>query len=273
MAQVQASEFVLPGAGRKRQAAVIQQPFVERAVILELERAKRVSDAFQRVAQGVSEVVHGVDAPVTAGERMRHVTDPVEHGVAQVDVGRRHVDARAQDLFAVAEIAGPHAPEQGEVFLYGTAAVGAGTAGAGQGATVGGNLFGGTAVDEGMPVLDHVLGDFIQAREIVGRVSHQRCVETQPVDVAADGVDKLLLLCNRVGVVIAQIAGAAVFGGHAEVQADGLGVTNVQKAVRLRRKPRHYARVPAGLKIVGNDPPNEILSRHAGGVRRRGGSR
>jgi hypothetical protein len=51
-----------------------------------------------------------------------------------------------------------------------------------------------------------------------------------------DGIDVLLLFLLRVGVVEAQVAGAAVVRGQAEIQADRLGVAEMQVAVRLGGK-------------------------------------
>ena len=57
-----------------------------------------------------------------------------------------------------------------------------------------------------------------------------------------------------VGVVEAQVAEAAEFLGEAEVEADGLGVADVQVAVGLRRKPGdHPALVFAGLQVFHDD--------------------
>ena len=51
---------------------------------------------------------------------------------------------------------------------------------------------------------------------------------------------------------------AAVFFGEREIEADGLGVADVQIAVRLRRKARmHAAAVFAGSQIPGNHLADE----------------
>src|SRR5262249_365412 len=59
---------------------------------------------------------------------------------------------------------------------------------------------------------------------------------TQPFDIGHDGVDVLLLLLLRVGVVEAEVALAAALLGQPEVQADRLGVADVQVAVGLGRE-------------------------------------
>ena len=61
-------------------------------------------------------------------------------------------------------------------------------------------------------------------------------IEAEPVHVALDGVDVFLLFLGRIGVVEAQIAVAAELLRDAEIQADRLGVADMQIAVRLGRK-------------------------------------
>src|SRR3989441_12296809 len=63
-------------------------------------------------------------------------------------------------------------------------------------------------------------------------------VEGEPAHVVHDGVDVLLALLGRVGVVEAQVAAAAVVSRQAEVDTDGLGVADVKVAVGLGREAR-----------------------------------
>ncbi len=84
---------------------------------LELERADGVGDALDGVGLAVGEVVGRVDAPGVARPRMLRVEDAVQHRVAQVDVGRGHVDPGPQHARAVGELAGAHALEEVEALL------------------------------------------------------------------------------------------------------------------------------------------------------------
>ena len=86
-------------------------------------------------------------------------------------------------------------------------------------------------------------------------------IEAEPAHVALDGVDIFLLLLGRVGVVEAQMAAAGKFLGDAEIEADRLGVADMQIAVRLRREAGDDGLVPAGRKIGANDVADEILAR------------
>ena len=101
--QVEAREFVL--ARLRGHWQLVEQPFVERPVVLEFQRADRVRDALDRVRLAVRIVVARIDRPLVAGARMGGVQDAVEHGVAQIDVARGHVDPGPQHPRAVRELA------------------------------------------------------------------------------------------------------------------------------------------------------------------------
>ena len=148
----------------RRHRQVLDQPVVERPVILELERAERVGDALDRVRLAVREVVQRVDAPLVAGARVRRVQDPVEHRVAQVDVRRGHVDLRPQHPRAVRELARAHAREQVEALLDRAVAPGAVRARLGERAAVLADLVGGEVVDVRLAGLDQVDGPVVELR-------------------------------------------------------------------------------------------------------------
>ena len=188
--------------------------------------------------------------------RMRYST-----GIAQVHVGRRHVDLRAQHACTVGELASAHAAEQVEVLLHRTIAIGRVLAGLGQRAALAAHLIGRRVVDIGLAFADQILGPFVELLEIIRRMIQVLApVEAQPVHVALDRVDELLLLLGRVGVVETQMAAAAVFLRHAEVQADRLGVADMQIAVRLRREAGDHARHAARFEVGLDDVANEIAA-------------
>ena len=91
-------------------------------------------------------------------------------------------------------------------------------------------------------------------------------IEAEPAHVALDGVDIFLLFLGRVGVVEAQMTAAGKFLGDAEVEADRLGVADMQIAVRLRREAGDHGLVPAGCEIGANDVADEVLPGFACGA-------
>ena len=148
MGQVEPGELVLVRARGHRQ--VVDEPVVERPVVLELQRADRVRDALDGVRLAVGEVVGRVDAPGVARAGVLGVKDPVQDRVAQVDVRGGHVDARAQHPGAVGELAGAHARKEVEALLRGPVAPRTLAAGLGEGPAVLADLVGGEVVHVGL---------------------------------------------------------------------------------------------------------------------------
>ena len=80
----------------------------------------------------------------------------------------------------------------------------------------------------------------------------------EPSHIGLDRLDILHVLLGRVGVVHAQVADAAKLVGEAEIQADALGVPDVEIAVGLGRKTGVNARMLARGHIGGDQITDEI---------------
>ena len=230
-------------------------------MVLEFEGTERMRDALDGVGLAVGEIVARIDAPARAGARMRRVQDAVEHRIAQIDVARGHVDLGTEHARAVRKLARAHAAEQVEVLLDAAVAERAVGPRLGQGAAGETHLLLRLVVDIGLAGADQVLGPRIELLEIVGGVIEVLApIEAEPAHVALDGVDIFLRLLGRVGVVVAQVAVAAELLRHAEIEADRLGMADMEIAVRLRRKAGDHAFVPARGQVRANDVADEILA-------------
>jgi hypothetical protein len=257
--QVEAGEFILVRPRRHRQ--MLEQPVVERPMVFEFEGADRMGDALDRIRLAVREIVGRVDAPFLAGARMLGMQDAVENGVAQIDVARTHVDLGPQHARAVGELAGTHAAEQVEVLGRAAVAIGAVAAGFRQRAAHRPHFLGRRIVDKGMAVADQVLGPVVELLEIVRCVVEVPApIEAEPAHIALDRVDVFLLLLGRIGVVEAQVAAAAELLGDPEIEADRLGVADMEVAVGLGRKAGHDRAGAAGGEIARDDVADEIAS-------------
>ena len=81
----------------------------------------------------------------------------------------------------------------------------------------------------------------------------------QPLNTVLDGVDVLSLFLRRIGVIEAQIGVPQELIGEPEIQVDGLGVANMQVAVRFGRKARLYAAAKlVRLQVMDDDVADEI---------------
>ena len=202
---------------------------------------------------------------------MRRVHDAVDDRVAEVDVGRRHVDLRAQAALAVLVLAVAHVVEAREVLLGRRVAPRARDAGLGRDAAVLLPLLLGEEADVGLAPLHEVLGDLEHRVEVVGRaVEVLSPVEAEPADVRLDVLGELVGLLAGVRVVEAQVALAAELLRHAEVDADRLGVADVEVAVGLRREAGDDLAAGAAGEDVALDPLFEEVLGLVGGIARRG---
>ena len=227
----------------------LDEPVVQRTVHVEFQGADRVGDPLDRVALAVGVVVHRVDAPLVARAVMLGVDDAVHDRVAEQHVRMGHVDLGAQHLGSVGELAVLHSREQIEVFLHRTVAPRRGRSRHGYRTAVFADLVLRLVVDIGQPLLDQYDGPFVELVEIVRRVTLQLPLEAEPLDVALDRVDVLHVLLDGVRVVEAQVALAAVFLRQSEVDADALGVADMQVTVRFGRETGLYARFAPGDRL------------------------
>ena len=230
----QAGELDLPGTGG--QLAVVDDPVIQGAVCLKLQRAQAVGDALQRVLDGVGKVVHGIDAPLIALPVVAHVVDAVDHRVAHIEVAAGQVDLGPKGHRAVGELPCAHPGEEVQALLHRPVTVG----GHGRDAdvsAVGLELLRRQLADIGQALFDEQDGLAVVLLKVIRAVEEPIApVEAQPVDVLLDGLYELLVLLGGVGVVHPQVAQAVVFLRRAEVDGQGLAVADVQIAVRLRRK-------------------------------------
>ena len=226
-----------------------------------------MGDVLDGVGDAMGVVVGWINAPVGAGLVVGGVADAVEDWVAQVDVGRGHVDLRPQAQLAIGEFAGAHPREQLEALLRVAPAPGAVATGFGQTAAIHPGLLGAQGADIGAPFADQLPGECVQLLEIRRGIAHRAMpAEAEPADVVLDGFDKLLAFLEWIGVVEAEVAMAAIFFGEAEIEADRPGVADVQIAVGLRRKPGMH---PPAVLARGEVPGNHLAD-EAGWLRGRG---
>ncbi len=200
-------------------------------------------NAFECILDRVGEGVHRVDAPAVARVVVSGVADAVDRRVAQIDVGRGHVNLCAQHHRTVGMPAVAHLAEPRQVFGDRAIAKRAGRAGLGQRAAAGTDLLGALLIDIGMTAEDQMFGGAVHRVEVIaGVVELLAPVKAQPLHGIDDGIDVLLIFLFRVGVVEAQVAGASVVACQSKVQANALGMADMQVAVGFGRKARADAR-------------------------------
>jgi hypothetical protein len=155
------------------------------------------------------------------------------------------------------------AREQIQIFLHGPAAAGAFPARFRKRTPVFPHFVRTQVADEGLAHPDELQGIPVELFIVIGGVVQAILpVKAQPLHVANDRLHIFHAFTGRVRVVHAQIACAAILGGNPEIEADGLGVSDMGIAVGLRRKARGDAPLMlAGSQIFVDNIPDEIRGR------------
>ena len=177
-----------------------------------------------------------IECVIRSIEVMLGMQNAVHDRIAQQHVRMRHVDLSPKHFLPVAELARAHPLEQIEILFDGPVPPRAFRTRHGHRAASLANLLLRLIVHIGESFFYQLLGPLVQLIEIVRRIVFAGPLESEPAHVLFDRIDVLDVLLDRIRIVEAQIAQAAVFLGQAEVQANTLGMPYVQIAVGLRRK-------------------------------------
>ena len=277
MAEVQPRELNLPAAVDPQRFLA---PVIQRPVVFKLQSAQRMGNSLNGIRQRMRVVVHRIDAPVTPRPVMRRVANAVQRRIPHIEVGRSHINARAQHISAVGKLPGPHPPEQVQAFRRRAVAMRTFLPRLRQRPPIGAHFLRRQAVHISVAVPDQLLGVLIQLLKVIrGVIQMLAPVEPQPPNIRQDGLHILNILPRRVGVIKPHVAARPrVLLAHAKIEADGLGVPNVQVAVRFRRKARHHPPVvsPGGPVFIDNaadkingDFPGRVSSHFPAGLRYR----
>ena len=115
-------------------------------------------------------------------------------------------------------------------------------------------------VDVGVALLDYLDGEVVQLLVVVrGVVLAVLPVVAEPGYILLDRLDVGHVLLLGIRVVEAEVALPAELLGYAEVDAEGLGVADVEPAVGLGRIARHHVFGAAAREVLGHRLADEIV--------------
>ena len=218
---------------------LVEEIIIERTVHLKLQRTDRVRHSFEIVRLSVRKIVHRIDIPFAscAVVRMRG-DDAVHDRVTEVHVGVRHVNFRTKHHFSFLYLATLHRFEELQVLFNRTIAVRRSYTRFGRCTFLLGDLLCCLLINIGFALFDEANSEVVELLEIVGGIKDLSPFETEPADVALDGLYVFGVLFYRVGIVETQVTNAVVFLSDTEIHADCFDVADMQVSVRLRRETR-----------------------------------
>ena len=114
-------------------------------------------------------------------------------------------------------------------------------------------------VNVSQPLAYEVFRPLVKLPEVVRGVDNLGGGVAQPLNVRNDRFDVLGFLSAWISIIKPQVADAVEVLGNAEIGDDGLGVANVEIAVRLRWEPGLDAAVVSALfDVRANNLMNEV---------------
>ena len=121
-----------------------------------------------------------------------------------------------------------------------------------------------------MPIFDQLDRPLVELGKVIRRIERTIVpVEPEPLHIFDDRFDVKVFFFSRVGIIEAQVTQTTKLAGKTKVEADGLGMSNVEEPVRLRWKSRLDASVPLTcFQVALDDFPDEV-GRHCRSAGRR----
>ena len=200
--------------------------------------------SFEIIALSVCEIIHGIYFPFRTGTVVRVTGDDTVHNrVPEMHVGVRHVDFGTEHHLTFFDLAALHGFEKPQVLFDRPVTVRRRHTGFGRRSFLFGYLLGGLLIDIGFALFDEHDSQVIELLEIIGGIEDLTPFESEPCDIAFDGLYVLGVLFGGVGVIKTQVTNAVVFLGDPKVHAYGFDVADMQVAVRLRRETGLYTTV------------------------------
>ncbi len=184
--------------------------------------------------------------------------DSVHDRVPHVDVGMRHVDFCPEDTLPFGKLTVLHPFEKIEILGNRPSPPGGFDAWLGQGTASPANLFGRLVVDISLSRFDQFEGPQEKLVKIVGGVTKVGPLETEPLHVCLDGFHVLDFLFCRVRVVETEVAIPAEFFCQAKIQADRLGMADMEVTVRFGGKTGDDLADLTGFKVFPYDLLDEV---------------
>ena len=239
----------------------IKEPVVKRAVISKFQSAEGVGNLFNWIRQAMGKVIHRVDGPFAAGAVMTCFQNSINSRITHVQIWRRHIDFCSQNVASFWKFAVTHPCKKVEIFLHWPLPVRTVFTWFGESAPEPSHFICIEVADIGLANFDQLDGIFIKLIKIVGGVKKIITpVKSQPFDIFKNGLYISILFLAGIGVVKTHMTDAGrVFQGDAEVEADGLGVTDMEETVWLRRKTSHQPTVIFVItQILSNNCPDKV---------------
>ena len=201
----------------------------------------------------MSKIVHRINAPCISGIVMSHMCHTINNRISHIHIGRSHIDLCTEYFLSICKFSVLHVLKQLQVLLYAAVTVRAVLTRLSQGSTILSDLLGRKVAHISLSFLNELHSGLIHLLEII-RSKEQSVIPfcPQPFYIGFDGLYELCLLFGRVRIIKTQVELSAIFFCQSVIQQNGLGMSNVQISVGLRRKAGMHGIINAFCKVFVN---------------------
>mmetsp|Transcript_2941 Transcript_2941/g.11232 ORF Transcript_2941/g.11232 Transcript_2941/m.11232 type:complete len:297 (-) Transcript_2941:584-1474(-) len=220
---------------RTVQIECCKEPVVRITSHLEFQCAQRVGNVLERVHNTVGVIVGWIDAPLVANVRMRHIHNTIGNKIPHGEVGGLHVNLASENSLSLSVAPVAHVSETLEIHLNGGVSVW--RLNTLLALRIDGVLI--LEINVCQSLFDELHGELIHFVKVLRRVGHFPRFESKPFNHIFDALKVLVLLLRWIGVIVAQVAVASLFGCMSEGEIDCLCVSNVQETIWLWWETSH----------------------------------
>ncbi len=225
--EVESGEFV---DGDRSQVGHLDNPVVLLNSIRIFVGSHGVGDSFNRIDDGASEIVSGVNSVLGSGSVMGFILASVEDGVSHALVEGFHIGLTSDTVFR--GFTDLHLFPDGEILFGGVVSGGRGNTLI---SVVLHDVSGGV-VAVALSFLDEVSHHVEEGVEVVGGVGELGVLDAQGLQIFEDGLNEFVLFLGGVGIVETDDHLAFVDSGIMVVDHGGLDVTDVEITRGLGRE-------------------------------------
>ena len=213
------------------------------------------------ILDGMSKVIHRVNAPFISGIVMGHMSHTIDNRITHIHVWRSHINLCAEYFLSIRIFSGFHILEQLQVLFHASVTVRAVLSRLGQSSAVLADLLCSQVTHISFSFFDQLYSCLIHLIKIVGRKEQTIFpVSPQPLDIFLDRIYELHLLFGRI--IKTHVELTIVLLSQSIVQQDGFCMSNMQVAIRLRRKTGMHCVIHTFRKIFFYLNFNKILRYH-----------
>ena len=211
---------------------LIENPVIQFTPDLELQRAKRMTDAFNAVADRMSVVVQGIDAPFVPHVGMRVVLDTINYRVSQSCISVLIIDFCSQGISSLFVKTHLHLFEQSQVLINRSISVLRWKSLS----SFLPHFLSRLRTHKGVSLFDQSNCVIIEKIEVIRSVSDFPRLISHKLDVFFDVVNVFDVLFGWVSVIKSQVAISLGYLGLHEVESHSFAMADVEIAVGFRRE-------------------------------------